>query len=413
MILKNALKGFIFCSFLSLAAPVALQAQTKSVASAKKNAPSKKYITLSGKVNFLVPEADIKRAGYNYNKVYVGQGISRSYVAIDSTTIKPDGTYSIKIDATKPDFYRIDFAKWDRVEIYADADAEVNVRGYDTSKYKMKNNPYIHIKSISVNNKILNLLNNDDYWGYQDMIASSQESYFAGKIKEQDSTWLTFVKKKQEEDRVKQTANMGIMEIVLEDYKDYPAVIKAIQRLRWKQDTTKAMSMLNHLIKLYPNFEDAKQMKKDIVNYLVRSSMLENGKAAPVLNYPDPKGNNISLASYKGKYVLIDFWASWCGPCRQAVPKVKKQYAMYKDKGFDVFAVSIDHDKKAWHKAMDEEDMPWKQVLSPNIDKTMSDYMFSGIPTLYLIDPQGNIVDKYTGYSEELEMKLEQIFAGK
>lgn len=86
---------------------------------------------------------------------------------------------------------------------------------------------------------------------------------------------------------------------------------------------------------------------------------------------------------------------------------------MYKDKGFDVFAVSIDHDKKAWHKAMEEEDMPWKQVLSPDIDKTMSDYMFSGIPTLYLIDPQGNIVDKYTGYSEELELKLEQIFAGK
>ncbi len=413
MILKNALKGFIFCSFLSLAAPVALQAQAKAVASQKKNVPAKKYITLSGKVNFLVPQADLDRMGYNYNKVYVGQGISRTYKALDSVAIKPDGTYSIQIDATKPDFYRIDFAKWDRVEIYADADAVVNVRGYDTAKYKMKNNPYIHIKSTSVNNKILNLLNNADYWDYQEMIGNSQASYNAGKIKAQDSTWLTFVKKTQEEQNAKKKANMQIMEIVLEDYADYPAVIKAVQRLRWKQDTAKAMSMLNHLIKLYPDFEDAKQMKKDIVNYLVRSSMLENGKAAPVFSYPDPKGNNISLASYKGKYVLIDFWASWCGPCRQAVPKVKKQYAMYKDKGFDVFAVSIDHDKKAWHKAMGEEDMPWKQVLSPDIDKTMSDYMFSGIPTLYLIGPDGNIVDKYTGYSEELEMKLEQIFAGK
>ncbi len=413
MILKNVLKGFIFSSFLGLAAPVAIQAQAKAVATQKKNVPAKKYITLSGKVNFLVPQADLDRMGYNYNKVYVGQGFSRKYVALDSVAIKPDGTYSIKIDATKPDFYRIDFAKWDRAEIYSDADAVINVRGYDTAKYKIKNNPYIHIKSSSVNNKILNLLNNADYWDYQEMIANSQAGYNAGKIKEKDSTWLTFVKKSQEEQNAKKKANMQIMDIVLEDYQDYPAVIKAIQRIPWRKDTTLAMGMLNHLIKLYPDFEDAKQMKKDIVNYLVRSSMLENGKAAPAFSYPDPKGKNISLASFKGKYVLIDFWASWCGPCRQAVPKVKKQFEMYKDKGFDVFSVSIDHDNKAWHKAMGEEDMPWPQVLSPDIDKTMSDYMFSGIPTLYLIDPQGNILDKYIGYSDELEMKLEQIFAGK
>ncbi len=413
MLLKTALKGLLLFSFMGVAIPSTLSAQAKKVSNSKQNTAAKKYITLSGKVNFLVPQADLDRVGYNYNKVYIGQGVSRNYVALDSVAIKPDGTYSIQIDATKPDFYRVDFARWDRVEIYADADAEVNVRGYDTSKYKMKNNPYIHIKSSSVNNKILNLLNNADYWAYQEMIDFSQASYNAGKIKEKDSTWLTFVKKTQEEYNAKKKVNMQTMEIVLEDYAEYPAVIKAIQRLRWKEDTAKAMSMLNHLIKLYPNFEDAKKMKKDIVNFLVRSSMLENGKAAPVFSYPDPEGNNISLASYKGKYVLIDFWASWCGPCRQAVPKVKKQYALYKDKGFDVFAVSIDHDKKAWHKAMGEEDMPWKQVLSPDIDKTMSNYMFSGIPTLYLIGPDGNIVDKYTGYSEELELKLEQIFAGK
>ena len=59
---------------------------------------------------------------------------------------------------------------------------------------------------------------------------------------------------------------------------------------------------------------------------------------------------------------------------------------------------------------MAEEDMPWPQVLSPDIDKTMTAYMFSGIPTLYLLDREGNIVDKYTGYSEELEDKLKQIF---
>ena len=152
-------------------------------------------------------------------------------------------------------------------------------------------------------------------------------------------------------------------------------------------------------------------MKEDIQTYIVRSNMLQNGNLAPLFSYPSPEGKNIELASFRGKYVLIDFWASWCGPCRMSVPNVKKQWELYKDKGLEVLSVSIDHDKKAWHKALEEEKMPWPQVLSPDIDKTMTEYMFSGIPTLYLLDREGRIVEKYTGYSEELEEKLKQLFS--
>jgi len=107
---------------------------------------------------------------------------------------------------------------------------------------------------------------------------------------------------------------------------------------------------------------------------------------------------------------LIDFWASWCGPCRQAVPKVKDLYAKYKDKGFEVVSISIDDSKKAWEKAMEEEKMPWQQWLSPDKNETMKKFLFSGIPTLYIVDKEGKIIGSYTGFTEDVSKKIDSFF---
>lgn len=375
----------------------------------KKSTPAKKWVTLSGKIQFLWPESECQRLGYNLNKVYVGKGAGYDYKMIDSVLVKPDGTYSIKIDATVPTIYRIDLLKYEnRVEFFADADAIINDRGYDTAAIKIKNPPYVFIDSKSLNNKILNIINHIDYSGYQESIFTYNEDYFAKQYKKTDSTWANYLEKNDRLNKFNERERERI-QLVIKNYADQPAVIAALNRTNWTKNTEQTMNILDKLIKQYPWFKDAKEMKKEVTTYLVRSKMLENGKPAPGFSYPDPNGKNVSLASYQGKYVLIDFWASWCGPCRQAIPKVKELYDQYRNKGFEVLGVSIDNDKKAWLKAVEEEDVPWAQILTPNIRQTQTDYMFSGVPTMYLIDDKGKIVDKFLGYSDETEAKLKEI----
>ena len=99
----------------------------------------------------------------------------------------------------------------------------------------------------------------------------------------------------------------------------------------------------------------------------------------------------------KGNYTLLEFWASWCGPCRGSIPHLKQLYGLYHPQGFNILSVSIDMDKKAWKKAMDEEQMKWDLAVPKGDPRNICKiYNFNGIPYCILIDPKGNIVDTNT-----------------
>ncbi|MFB6456449.1 redoxin domain-containing protein [Chitinophaga sp. Hz27] len=139
------------------------------------------------------------------------------------------------------------------------------------------------------------------------------------------------------------------------------------------------------------------------------------GKQVKDFSLPDPEGKPVKFSDLKGKYVLIDFWASWCGPCRKSFPHMREVYQQYKDKNLVFYSISIDKSKPDWLKAVAQENNPWLQSLD---DKNIagSGFAITGVPTTYLIGPDGKIMMKEVGFDEsgngEIEKKLAALLGG-
>jgi peroxiredoxin len=136
------------------------------------------------------------------------------------------------------------------------------------------------------------------------------------------------------------------------------------------------------------------------------------GAEAPNFTQTTPEGKEVSLSDYRGKYVLVDFWASWCGPCRQENPAVIKAYNAFKGRNFDILGVSLDNPngRDKWLKAIADDHLPWTQVsdLRGFNNEVVQRYGVQSIPQNFLIDPAGKIVAANLR-GEELQVKLAQI----
>lgn len=151
---------------------------------------------------------------------------------------------------------------------------------------------------------------------------------------------------------------------------------------------------------------------KAIGQFIEKEKKTSIGAFAPEFAAADTAGKPLALSSLKGKYVLLDFWAAWCGPCRQENPNVVQAFRKYKDKGFTVLGVSLDRERKDWLKGIRDDKLTWNNVSELKYFQSPTAVLYGivSIPRNFLIDPNGKIIARDLR-GPDLQVKLEQIFS--
>lgn len=360
------------------------------------NTQPKDTITISGKVKF--PD--------NKFKMYISQYRDGEKVVTDSFQVADDGSYRYEMNTSIPGEYNLDCQKWQSVRFWAeDENLNIDFRGQDTAKIKIKNPPFVYIHG-GPKNEVMNHLNFVNYRSYQLIIGLSQTVYKATKdIPEkygEIAGQLYGITGDDDDARYR---------FLAKEYANRNSVLAIINRLSDKTDKELIDETLATLKKTNPSYPPLLKYIKDKEDARVAAEKVELGKVAPHFSYPTPEGVMVSPEDYKGKIVVIDFWASWCGPCRSEIPHLKEVYEKYHPEGVEVLSVSIDKKKADWHKALAEENMEWAQVLAPNAGKqTMKDYQFSGIPFIIILDKEGKIVAKQLR-GKAIDQKLDELLS--
>jgi peroxiredoxin len=204
-----------------------------------------------------------------------------------------------------------------------------------------------------------------------------------------------------------------------------PAVLAAINMLNMQQELTLFKKVRDDMRKTMPRSgfftqfrEQVDRMEQQEIALKMQeeeqkrlASLLPLGSVAPDIRQQTPDGGTFALSDLRGKVVLIDFWASWCRPCRMENPNVKRVYSKYASKGFEILGVSLDKDQGAWVKAIQDDGLPWKHVSDLGFwsNAAAQEYGVTSIPYTVLVDRDGKILEKGLR-AQELEGTLATLF---
>ncbi len=342
-------------------------------------------VSIQGKVNFPLEEGMIvlEKAG------------TTGMMAVDSVKLGEDSTFQFNVEIEEPGFYRLNLFNNQYVTLVLDdedvvvtADGNNNqgmakVEGSTDTDYFYSVEAMMQELQAGVNNL------NQEY--IEARTANNKEGMQA--VEQKYESMETALRTKLKE----QIRNMGTS-------------ITALYAVNYL-DADRDFEFLAELAEKFKEEAPNSQYTQDFVTNVEDMRVLAIGKEAPEIALPNPQGDTIALSSLQGKYVLIDFWAAWCRPCRMENPNVVRMYEKYKDKGFEIYGVSLDRTKDAWVDAIQADNLTWTHVsdLKYFNSEAAELYNIQAIPATYLLDKEGKIIGKNLR-GKALEDKLEEIF---
>lgn len=316
--------------------------------------------------------------------------LSNQPVILDSGTLTTDGTFALKARATDEGVYRLSIENGPDVVLINDNDEiEVNL---DVNNYKnyeisgsqasknLRNlfNDYRKKDSaIFINFKIMDSLRSGNAG---DSVLQQLQSENEKAITSLNQLVKNFIDKTESPAAALYAMGIGSQTMPVEELK--PIVDAVAKRFPEHNGIAQLKSMF--AIKAAPKNDPGQGNS----NYALMN------KQAPELTMPDVNGKMVSLSDFRGKYVLVDFWASWCAPCRQENPHVVDAYNRFKDKNFTILGVSLDGEKEDWLKAIKNDNLNWTHIsdLKQWESSAVPAYNIDGIPFNVLLDPTGKII---------------------
>lgn len=345
-------------------------------------------ITLSGKVGF-PQQGEITVQALKQD----GSGV------VVPITLNENYTYKQKIRLTEPGYYRLSFYDKQRITFMLDkSNIEVNVDGNDPNGFfEVKGSPDQDL-IIKVQTLMASVQNSPELAALENEFSIASASQNLERITELQNQYMSVINKGHDQVAAilkEQPVSLGLINLLQQN--------NLLDRDKYFE---LYVATADKLKKEWPDY----QVAKDFCSMVDKMKVTAIGQQVPEIEMPDPDGQLIKLSSLRGKYVLVDFWAKWCGPCRRENPNVVKAYQKYKDKGFDVFGVSLDRTKADWVQAIEEDGLTWTHVsdLKYFESQAASDFNITAIPFSILVDPQGKIIAKNLR-GAALDKKLEEV----
>lgn len=349
--------------------------------------------------------------------IYLDELKSNELFSVDSMKISDNGKFGFKKELEYPAFYVLKTTENNFLTMLLQPGEDITIVAYmDSLNFPISIKGSEGTESMIVyNRKLRNTINKFNGLN-QIYMQNSGNPELPAVIEKLDSMAQTYLNEINlfTKNYIDQNLSSLVSLVAL-----YQQIAPSVYVLNPVKDLNYFLKVDSSLSALYPEYEPVTSLHQQIQELVTSlngnpatTEVAGEGASAPEITLPSPEGDTIKLSSTRGSYVLLDFWASWCAPCRQENPNLVKAYNLYHKKGFQIFQVSLDKTKEAWMKGIKDDNLDrwihvsdiqyWNSVVVPL-------YKIESIPSNFLLDKEGRIIASNLR-GEQLQTKLAELF---